>query len=162
MPPDLLFHRSNALYSVGDRILPGNWGRLVFGIGTVHPFFLREYLWERVRQTSFPALPSRMTAAYAFEHRQRAEAFFPSPQYPHWPTYTYAVALADRASLAHRADMNWIDAVQAGHHSFDSVEHVAAQYWAGDEHTPDGWEWLIAGELVIRERLTSIQGDRIP
>lgn len=156
MPPDLLFHRSNALYGVGDRILPGNWGRLVLGIGTGHPFFLREYVWEKVRQTSFPALPSRMNASYAFAHQARAETFTPSPQLP---TYTYAVALADPASSTHRADMSWIDAVQAGYHSFESIERVVTQYWAGDEHTPDGWEWVIAGELVIRQRLTAIQGD---
>ena len=151
-PPEFLYHRSNALYAPGDRIMPGNWGRLVLGIGASHPSFFREHLWERMRQSHYPDLPSRMTAGYAFEQVSRAERF---TQNPAWQTYTYLVAIADPSLPTHRADMGWVDLV-VGYHEFEAVERVVHHYWAGDEQSPDGWEWLTAGELLVRQRLTAI------
>ena len=149
IPPDLLYHRSNALYAPGDRILPGNWGRLVLGIGASHNNFFREHLWERIRLCDYPDLPSRMTAAFAFEQFATAERFTPKPD---WPTYTFLVALPDPSLPTHRADMGWVDTI-VGYHSFESVERCVHHYWTGDEQSPDGWEWLTAGELIVMQRL---------
>ena len=151
-PPQLLYHRSNALYVPGDRILPGNWGRIVLGIGATHPHFFREYLWERLRQSEFPKLPSRMAAAFAFQEFARAESFV---QNAGWPTYTYIVTMADVALPKHRADIGWWDIV-AGYHAFHSAEGCARHYWKGDEQSASGWEWLTAGELIVTQRLTPV------
>ena len=150
MAPELLYHRSNALYAPGDRILPGNWGRLVLGIGGVHPHFFRERLWERIRQSNYPDLPSRMTTAYAFEHLARAERF--------GQAYTYLVAIADPSLPSHRADMGWVDLADASH-DFDVIEPMVHHYWSGVELSPDGWEWLTTSEVVVRQRLTPINSD---
>lgn len=158
MAPEFLFHRSNALYAPGDRILPGNWGRLVLGIGGSHPHFFREHIWERIRQSHYPELPSRMTAAYAFEHMSGAERFTPNQG---WQTYTYLVVMADPSLPSHRADMGWVDLV-GGYHEFDAVERVAHDYWSGVEQSSDGWEWLTSGELVVRQRLTAVPSDAVP
>lgn len=153
--PAALFHRSNALYEQGDRILPGNWGRLVQGIGPNHNYFYREYLWERLRQTEFEGLPSRMRAAYAFEDAEYAGTFV---QESNWPTYTYLVRPRDADVRAHRADMTWLEAVR-DYRTFDGVEGCARHYWAGDDRASGAWEWLIAGELEILQRLTAIMVD---
>jgi hypothetical protein len=155
-PPDLLFHRSNALYSVGDRILPGNWGRLVFGIGVSHTHFFREYVWEHARVEGHAALPSRMNASFAFESAERAELFVLND----WPTYTYAVAVADPGVPHHRADTSWLDmSVFNQLHSFEAMGRLAHHYWSGDERSGNEWEWLFAGELSVRQRLTPILDD---
>lgn len=155
MQPAALFHRSNALYEPGNRILPGNWGRLIQGIGPQHQHFFREYLWERVRQEpEFAELPSRMRAAFAFEDGGYAEQFV---QQPDIPTYTYLVRVADPKAVTHRADMTWLATdLIAQYRTFEGVEKCARHYWAGDDRAGTSWELLVAGELEIIQRLTPI------
>lgn len=154
MSTAFLFHRSNALYEPSDRILAGNWGRLIQGIGPTHQHFYREYLWERIRELEFPALPSRMRAAFAFEDGGFADQFVQNPTIP---TYTYLVRIPDPKAAVHRADMTWLDPDLINQYrTFQGVEQCARHYWAGDDRAGTAWEWLIAGELEIMQRLTPI------
>src|SRR2546427_7334684 len=71
----LYYHCTIGLLGPGDRIRPGNWGRVIQGIGPAHTLFFREYLWERVRRDEFPEKPSRMRAAFAFATHAAAQAY---------------------------------------------------------------------------------------
>jgi hypothetical protein len=144
----LLYHRSGLLYRAGDRIQPGNWGRVILGAGPPHNRFYAEYLLDRVR-SEFSEKPSRMEACFAFENFDAARAWSRGPA-----EYVYAVRLADSASPRHRGDMDWIDALPL-YRTFDGVEECARRYWAGHERGMK-WEIVVAGELVVVDRLTAI------
>lgn len=149
---ELLYHRSPALYGKGDRVPPGNWGRMILGVGPRHNCFYREYLLEHIRATEFPDKPSRMKAAFAFENCGFAQSWNRGTNVAE---YVFAVKLADPEAPLHRGDMNWIDAM-GDFHSFSGVEECARHYWRGDERHPDTWEFVTAGELIVVDRLTAI------
>jgi hypothetical protein len=147
-----MFHRALALYEPGDRILPGNWGRLIAGIGPAHTSYFREYLLERIRQAEFSALPSRMRSVFAFETFGAAEMF---AHQPGQPIYTYRVEIANPEASRHRADITWLDILNI-YRTFDGAEEWARHYWRGDEREPGRWEVLAESELVVLERLTPV------
>ena len=147
-----MFHRAIALYEPGDRILPGNWGRVVAGIGPSHPSFFREYLLERIRQAEFQALPSRMASAFAFDALAAAEAFVHQAGQP---IYSYRVELASADAPLHRADITWLDVLDA-YRTFGGVEEWARHYWRGDERQPGRLEVIAQSELIVLERLTPV------
>ena len=106
-----------------------------------HPFWYREYLFEKIRRLEFPGLPSRMAVAYAYEGLPPRDHATESGQ------HTYVVTF-DARCPAHRADMSWITAVRASR-SFDQAEECARQYWGGVPSRAPLWEWLVAGRLEV-------------
>jgi len=146
-----VFHCASQLYRPGDRVVPGNWGRLIFGRGPDHPHFYREYLFERIRQAEFADRPSRMQAAFA--HRSVDDA----TGYCQPGEYVYAVEVTTPEAPSHLADMRWLTIIR-GYRSFDGIEDVARHYWSGDEPEgdPNGWELVTYSELVVLRRITPI------
>lgn len=154
---ELLYHCTMRLLGPGDNVYPGNWGSTVLGTGPGHPAFYREYLLERIRQQGFPDRPSRMKAAFAFENRDYALKW---KRAPNQSEYVYSVRLADGGTCTHRGDMTWIDAMSA-YHTFDGVEECARRYWHGNPRSDNstGFELVVAGALVVVERVTQIADD---
>jgi hypothetical protein len=143
------YHCAKALYRREDQIQPGNWGRLVLGMGPDHSFFYREYMLERVRASEFRKRPSRLTCAFLF-----ADA-----------TYAHEWAVAERefVYLARplddtepcRLDMSWLTIIRE-YRTFEGVEGVARSYWSGVERSPREVELLVTGPIVIVDRITPI------
>src|SRR5882672_9613578 len=71
----LYYHRSQLLFRRGDLILPGNWGRVIWGYGPIHNRFYPEYALEVIRKQEFQEKPSRMTACFAFESHEKARTW---------------------------------------------------------------------------------------
>jgi hypothetical protein len=150
----LYYHCSLALLHPGDRVRPGNWGRIIQGIGPAHSHFFREYLWERVRRDEFPDKPSRMLSAFAFTNLAAAQNYRAQEQGKNMD-HIYSVRPANVEAKQQRADMSWL-AVVHQYHTFDGAEECARRYWRGDDRDPNAIELLVEGELEIIDRLTPI------
>ena len=148
------YHCSLQLLQPGDRIRPGNWGRIVQGIGPAHTLFFREYLWERVRRVEFSDKPSRMRAAFAFASHAAAQNYKANEQGKNMDQI-YSVRPVSAEDKQHRADMSWLDVVRQ-YHTFDGAEECARRYWRGDERDPNSIELLVEGDLEVLDRLTPI------
>ena len=126
--PEQFFYRARALYEVGDIVHSGNWGRVLFGVGASHGFFLREYALEQIRLSSYPNKPSRLSSTFAYVSEAAAQAAFQDH-------LLYRVELADPTLPAHRGDVDWVDLIPQLH-SFDAVTTAAHHYWSGTERVP--------------------------
>lgn len=152
-----MYHVAAALYEPGDRILPGNWGRLVLGGGPNHTFFYREALLELIRRQEFAEQPSRLRCVFAFEDLQRAAAFRSGH-------FVYRVEPADPHANRHRVDMTWLDAVNETH-SVAGALNCFRRYWRGEANmgpgiVGPGWEFLVEGEFVVMQRITRVREDQ--
>ena len=70
-----LFHASVLRLDPGAVIAPGAWGARIYATGVRHNLYFRELELERARVRVDPALPSRLSAAFAFHDRQIAQNF---------------------------------------------------------------------------------------
>jgi hypothetical protein len=150
----MMFHKSTHLFDVDHTIQPGNWGRLVCGIGTSHRHYhlYKEAILEWIKCAEFQDRPSRLNCTYAFEDRASAEGF---ANRSHLPEHIYRVDLTDSSAQRHALDMGWIDDMDECH-TVDEIKHHASQYWAGhriDVKNKSLMEMLIPGSLVVRERV---------
>lgn len=59
--------------SPGQVIEPGNWGRILLGIGPAHSLYKREMLFENARATNFPDLPSRLASSFLWGRLEEAK-----------------------------------------------------------------------------------------
>ncbi|MFQ5658472.1 MAG: hypothetical protein ACE5G5_13095 [Candidatus Methylomirabilales bacterium] len=150
----MAYYCSQSLYQAEDRIVAGNWGRVVLGIGPTHGRFFCEYLFEKVRALEFPNRPSRMEAAFAFESADFATNW----RRGNAPEYVYAVHLADPNSLVHRGDMSWTDLIYR-YRTFQGMEECARRYWRGEVRDQNQIELVVAGDLIVETRLTRIGED---
>lgn len=123
----------------------GNWGRVLLGVGPVHNFYGREYVFERVRRDEFPALPSRLDAAFAFEQEDHARVFRGTTE------LLYEVEPADPTAASHLADMSWIDAYTEAR-QFEDAEGFARNYWQGVKRS-GLMERITPGGLRVIRRL---------
>ncbi len=73
--------------------------------------------------------------------------------------YLYLVEVVDPEAPMYRADFSWVDAVWE-YRAFEDIEECIRRYWAGVERAANSWEILIAGELVVRDRLTRLAEHR--
>lgn len=150
------FHKAALLFQPGDRVQPGAWGRLIFAAGPRHQHFYREYIWERVREARYPALPSRMRSAFAFETLQGAEGFFRDGL----PEFIYTVDVVGTPTV-HCADMSWLDLIM-DRHEFQALDDLADHYWRGDVLNPARLELVVDGQLQVVRRVTQIPEDQPP
>lgn len=125
------FHHNYQYLKPGDVIHAGNWGRLIQGYGAHHTLFLRETLWELVREFEFPQLPSRLRAAFFYDDEPTARRYWLEGDSPLVPNL-YEVEVVDPSIPIHRADMelweqSWLQA-----HLPQEAADVARLYWKGD------------------------------
>lgn len=149
-----LYHCSVSLYAPGDLITPGSWGRRILGLGPQHTRFYAEYALEMIRRADFPSRPSRMSACFAFEHCDKAMRFRRDEKAPQ--EHIYLVTLERADALAHRGNTSWID-IMSKYRTFGGINDCASHYWQGDDRDPDAWEWIVAGSLIVQDRLTRIE-----
>lgn len=89
--------------AVGDIIIPGNWGRIVLS-NPNHDWLQMEKIFELVRQSINPALPSRLHSAFVFEDDETASLLHSKR-----PTDVfYSVVLLEPKANLYRADMSLI------------------------------------------------------
>jgi hypothetical protein len=150
------FHKAHALLPAGFRVSPGNWGRLIQGIGPQHNRFYAEFALEKIRQLEFSNKPSRMTSSFCWEDSQFAATY----QRGGSPEHLYEVRLAEPRSNRHRGDMSWIDLLP-GCRSFEAIEEVVRRYWRGEERDPRAWEIVVDGPLEVVSRLSPIADDAL-
>jgi hypothetical protein len=158
LPP--LYYTTHALLQPGDRIYPGTWGRITLGIGAGGNNFLREYLFERIRESEFASLPSRMECLFLFEDLGYASGFMRGPETR--PQLVYEVRLGHRDVPIHRADMAWIVAINELR-TFDACDEAARRYWRGEEHQPGSRsiEYLVVGTAIVERRASLIPDDEL-
>jgi hypothetical protein len=156
LPP--LYYATHGLLQPGDRIYPGSWGRVTLGIGAGGKNFLREYLFERIRDSEFPALPSRMQCLFLFEDLGYAAGFRRGPD--KLPELVYEVRLEHLDVPIHRADMAWTLAINELK-TFDACEVAARRYWRGEDHQPasKSIEYLVVGTAIVERRASLIPDD---
>lgn len=144
---DPLWHRSKALYKPGDLIQPGNWGRVVLGMGAGHNFYLREYVLEKIRAKEYPPLPSRLEATFAYVSQNAALRSFVDHG-------LYEVEVVDETAATHRADIDWVDSMP-GCRKFDDLEDAARRYWDGVATEPgnDTFEIVSTSALRVVQRV---------
>lgn len=142
-----LYHCSEQHYLPGDRIIPGRFGSEILSQGPEHKWFYRECLFERVRASTFPELPSRMRSAFALETYRGAL------RYREGSEHIYLIALADPAQPFFRADITLLTTIRQ-RRTCEEVEEWIQTYWRGAIHDPEMVEVLTEGELVVRDRLT--------
>ncbi len=154
MKDQVFYHKTSALYEPGDRILPGNWGRLTLGNGPTRcdpqgrNNFFREYVFERVREAEFPGLPSRMRSAFVCE----------TPTATNWlgtEGLIYVVQWETSDVPLHRGDLTWFD-VFWSHRTYEGIDYCARQFWTSRERTPDAWELFGESALTVLSRMTQI------
>jgi len=148
--PASYFHRNKALFGPNDHIQAGNWGRVVLGMGPGHPFYLREYVFERIREHEFSALPSRLRSAFGFPNIESAATYNPTEN-------LYQVSPSDPEAVVHETDYSWVNTdVFNQFRTFDGVEACARHYWQGDERTPNTREVLTESDLIVHVRLNAL------
>ena len=150
----LYYHRSQLLYGKGDFIQPGNWGRVIQGIGATHNRFYPEYVLESIREREFGGKPSRMQASFVFEKHDKA-ASFPRVVIQGIKEHIYAVTL-DGEPNTHRGNMGWIEAMPK-YQTFKGLEECVRRYWREDDRDPDAWEMVVGGVLVVQDRVSSLE-----
>jgi hypothetical protein len=139
--PPTLYYRTAGVFLPGDRVRPGNWGRVVQLGGSSHNLFFREEFLEHVRVTEFPGLPSRLTCAFAFEDSAFAL---------NWPRnfgdHVYPV-VAEPGASTFRADMSLVDV--PGPATYAATIERARLYWQGHIAEQNKVEVLVDGALVV-------------
>jgi uncharacterized protein DUF2441 len=150
----LYFHRSQALYQPDDVIQPGNWGRVIQGIGPAHGRFYPEYVLESLRRREFPEKPSRLLCAFAFENFDRA-AKWNRVVVEGIQEHIYAVTVPENA-LTHRGNVGWIEAMPL-YRTFDGLDECVRNYWKGVDRDPEYWEVAVVAPLTVQNRLSRIE-----
>lgn len=99
-----------------------------------------ELVFEFVRRSSFPHMPSRLQCFFAFDDLDRVISF---ASQTHAVSRVVELAPADRFRL----DMNWLKlAPQAAGLSF-----FAHQYWSGAASPAPDWEYLLVPPVEVIE-----------
>jgi hypothetical protein len=158
MPDQFLYYVTPRLLAAGDLVEPGNWGRMLRGIGARHNAFFRETLLEVVRLAVRPDAVSRLEAAFAFDDQTAADQFVRDDR---GGQNIYVVAASGNGT---RHDMAWLD-VLANVHDPQMAERAARAYWLGDaapEPFASRFEFLSPDALEVRERVTRFFDDDWP
>lgn len=123
------FHCSSAWLASGSVIRSGNWGRIIRKAGWSHNLALREAFYEHIRQEEFPALPSRLDAAFFFDSVEEAQVYFGADQMRALTNVIYEVRILDPKAPLHRAD--WRASSPSGDYGAEPIR----AYWRG-VHNP--------------------------
>lgn len=146
----ILYHAGIPGLLPNDVILPGFYGReLTWFHG--HCCRAREAILESVRQSHYPAKPSRLTAAYACLSLATAGHY----RWRHCPTdKLYLVTPADPSAPFHIGDFN---CVQPMPRRPETMEEIAHRYWMHSLPTKvKDWDGIICDEFLTAAPLIVI------
>jgi hypothetical protein len=141
-----LYHLTEMPVRPGDGVLAGRWGWTIRDSyrrsRTIHPFYRREVIFESVRSSEFPKLPSRWYATFSFADLDLARRF-------RKPGDAIFV-VAELIGRTHQADMAWTSAALNGDWADGAkVSTHARHYWRGDIHNPAEWHYEVLASRGI-------------
>jgi hypothetical protein len=149
------FYRSQLLFTAGDTIQPGSWGKAILGIGPRHNRYYPEYVLERIRAAEFQALPSRLSVCFVFEDFDACK---------NWSRtvvqgvseHIYQVVVTDAEAVQFRGNLGWIDAMP-DYRTFDGLDDCVRRYWRGEDRNANQWERLIASPIRVLTCLSKVE-----
>jgi len=144
------YHFATVSLGDGSIILPGNWWRIIEGIGPNHNLHMRECVLEFIRANEFPEKPSRQRSAFFCDRLEDVRQF--SSLQP-IPGIIYAVEAVEPDAPSHVGYFNCLPPLA----NFEPHE-LSRQYWRHE--FPNGLdnpfrakETLIASPLRILGRV---------
>lgn len=108
--------------------------------------YVKEVLFEEVRKTNFPFLPSRLNSIYLVDSLEMAEEFKSKQN----RKFIYRVTV-DTSKEILRADMKLLD--MSNRQSIEIVKQLAYNYFSGGSTTKPFYECLIEGQVVIKDKI---------
>ncbi|OWT61998.1 hypothetical protein [Candidimonas nitroreducens] len=147
-----LYHATSVSLAPDSIIEPGNFGRILNDYShpmDAHSYMMlaRELLFEQVRLTSYPQLPTRLKSCFAFVGNDAAKRGFPvMGRY----MILYRVEMINPTAMRHYGDFTLLEAPQGGQW-MGATRDRAERYWAGQQ----GYitELVTASPLRIAERV---------
>ncbi|MDE2888529.1 MAG: DUF2441 domain-containing protein [Gemmatimonadota bacterium] len=111
---------------------------------------LKEYIFEEIRASEFPQIPSRMRCLFLFEaeHDKDAEVYLQKMGYPLTGRSLIKVEPVDGKSATHRTDAKLLDVNLSRQ---PEVAAAARKYWKGTSDPVALPEVLLEGSFVISE-----------
>lgn len=132
------YHLSPLLLEVGSIIKPGNWGRIIssYTMQRGEPWFIaREFIFETIRSTEFPELPSRLSSSFVFENLDDANKH--KKEFTQWNSL-YEVEIVSPKLRRHRAGFNHISFPNNDVEFVPVTVNSAKYYWKGEDiKTPE-------------------------
>lgn len=158
------YHSAPLSLAPGSIIQPGNWGRILNCYRCVlHQteqnawMLAREMIFETVRASKYPNLPSRLSCGFVFESLDDANKYL--GEFTPWNSL-YEVELTDPSALVHHAGFNLVKFPQANIEFLPAVVNCAERYWQGrDIEIP---EILTKSSLRIKALVSSGPGGYQP
>jgi hypothetical protein len=139
------YHSAPLLLEDGAIIHPGNWGRILncYTQQQGNAWMLtREFVFESIRASEFPHLPSRLSSAFVFENLDHANQY--KFNFSRWNPL-YEVELVFPNALNHRAGFNLVCFPAANVEFVPVTVDLARKYWRGDK--------IEVGELLTMSAL---------
>lgn len=99
-----------------------------------------EIVFEYVRRSAFPHMPSRMQCFFAFDDLDRVIAFASQ-------THLVFRVVELRSERCVRLDMNWLKVPQ----QLAGLSYFAHQYWSGAASPAPDWEYLLVPPVEVVE-----------
>lgn len=126
------YHSAPLLLEAGSVIQPGNWGRILNAYkfpNQGNPWLVaREMLFESVRASQFPHLPSRLSSSYVFENLNDANRYLGN--FTPWNNL-YEVEFVDPTAVTHRGCFDLASNPPEQCDFIPVVADRARQYWSG-------------------------------
>lgn len=111
-----------------------------------HNNYIWDLIWEVIRMTEFPLMPSRMKSLFLFDSQQIAMEFMRDNRSP-----KYKLVKVDLINgQTHKFDMNWFSVVPCKIPLSEAQEY-ARNYWGQKQTTNPTTEVLFQGEYVWHE-----------
>lgn len=126
------FHSAPMLLDNGSIVQPGNWGRILnsYTQNQGNAWMLaREFIFESVRASEFPALPGRLSSAFVFESLEHANQY--RNNFSPWGML-YEVELVEPSALLHRGGFNLVTFPPPVTEFVPVTAQFARSYWRGE------------------------------
>ncbi|MBD1223300.1 DUF2441 domain-containing protein [Virgibacillus halodenitrificans] len=111
--------------------------------------YLREMIFEKVREEHYPMKPSRVNSIYLFEDLEYAKLFAEKTN----RKYIYSVTIESSGRMLH-ADMGWMD--ESNRRSYEEVVEIAHKYYKQEQSENYFEEVLFEGLVTIHEVMEEI------
>ncbi len=144
------FHASNEIHRPGTKLKPNygitiNNSRYYSHNKVNYTQYLKEQLFETVRKTKYPSLPSRLNCIYVVDDVRYALQYIQKMN----KKYLYRVTIKNKKKSA-KVDMNLLD---CNNKSFNEVVVIADKYFSGVSSEHPFYEYLIEGTVVVENRI---------
>lgn len=154
------FHSAPLMLAPGSVIAPGNWGRILnaYRQNAGNAWLLaREFVFESVRASEFPSLPSRLSCAFVFERLEDVNKY--QNEFTRWNSI-YQVELVEPGASYHRAGFNHVQFPDANTEFVPVAAKLARQYWGAENiQVP---EILTKSSLRVEKMVSSGPGTYQP